>query len=467
MTRPILTFLGATGTVTGSRFMIETSRACVLVDAGLYQGVADLRRRNWEQSVPDAATIDAVVLTHAHLDHSGYLPRLARDGFHGDIHCTRETGELAAVVLRDSAHLQEEDAAYANHAGYSRHAPALALYGEKDVANMLHQFRAAAYGERVQVAPGVHVTLHPAGHILGSATALLEADGARVLFSGDLGRPEHPLVAPASPPPAAEVVVVESTYGDRRHTPADPELLATAIDRTLDREGTVLVPAFAVDRTELVLMELKRLMSTGRIPQVPVYVDSPMALETLRIYRRALHDPELVRTDLGPGDPFDPGHLVAARSAAESERLNRPTEPCIIVSASGMAAGGRVLHHLAHQLPDARNTVVLTGYQAIGTRGRQLLEGARVVKIHGSYVPVRAEVVQLGDFSVHADSDEILAWLRKLPREPDTVYVVHGEPPASKALVDRITDELGWCATAPHYQERVRLPRAHEPGAPT
>ena len=457
MTEPILSFLGATGTVTGSRFLIETDEARVLVDCGLYQGIADLRRRNWEQLPLDAAGVDAVVLTHAHLDHCGYLPRLARDGFRGPILCTCETGELAAIVLRDSAHLQEEDAAYANHVGYSAHTPALPLYDEKDVADMLHQFRPNEYGQRIEAAPGVHVILHPAGHILGSATALVEVDGQRVLFSGDLGRPQHPLVAPPAPPPRAEVVVVESTYGDRTHPPADPGLLAAAIRRTFERGGNVLIPAFAVDRTEIVLMELKRLMSAKQIPEVPVYVDSPMALETLRIYRRALHDPALVRADLPPGDPFDSGHLVAARTREDSERLNRPGHPCIVVSASGMAAGGRVVHHLVHQLPDPRNCVVLTGYQAAGTRGRQLLEGARVLKMHGRYVPVKAEVVQVPNFSVHADADEVIAWLRRVPGEPRTVYVVHGEPAASSALAARVADELGWCAVVPRYGERVRL----------
>jgi len=459
MTEPILSFLGATGTVTGSRFLIEAGGARVLVDCGLYQGLADLRRRNWEQPPIDAASIDAVVLTHAHLDHCGYLPRLAKDGFRGPVVCTRETGELAAIVLRDSAHLQEEDAAFANKVGYSKHSPALPLYDEKDVADMLHQFRPTAYGDATAVAPGVTVTLHPAGHILGSATALVEVGGARVLFSGDLGRPQHPLVAPPEPPPAADVVVVESTYGDRVHPSPDPDLLAQAIRRTFERGGTVLIPAFAVDRTEIVLMEIKRLMSTGRIPQVPVYVDSPMALETLKVYRRALHDPALVRADLPAGDPFDTGNLVAARTPEESERLNRPRQPCIIVSASGMATGGRVVHHLEHQLPDHRNSVVLTGYQAAGTRGRQLLEGARVLKMHGRYVPVKAEIVQIPEFSVHADGDEVVSWLRGLPAEPRTVYVIHGEPAASDALATRIADELGWCAVVPRYGERVRLDR--------
>jgi metallo-beta-lactamase family protein len=457
MTRPALTFLGGTGTVTGSKFLIEAADARALVDAGLYQGLAQLRRRNWEDPPVDPATLDTVVLTHAHLDHSGYLPRLVRDGFRGPILCTRPTAELAAIVLLDSAHLQEEDAAYANVVGYSKHHPALPLYDEGDVLKTLPLLQTLGYRQRHSLGGQAGVTLQPAGHILGSATALVEVDGLRVVFSGDLGRPRHPLVAPAAPPPDADVVVVESTYGDRTHSPPDSELLASALRRTIARGGSVLVPAFAVDRTELVLMELRRLATTGRIPKVPVYVDSPMALNTLDVYRRALADPTLVRADLPDGDPFDPGDLHAVRTAAESERLNEPRQPCIVVSASGMATGGRVVHHLVHQLPDPRNCVVLTGFQAAGTRGRMLVEGARTLKMHGRYVPVRAEVVQVPDFSAHADAPEILAWLSCEPREPRAVYVVHGEPDASRALADRITEELGWCAVVPRLGERVRL----------
>lgn len=457
MTRPTLTFLGATGTVTGSKFLVEASSARILVDAGLYQGLAELRRRNWEDPPVDPASLAAVVLTHAHLDHSGYLPRLVRDGFRGPILCTHATDELAAIMLRDSAHLQEEDAAYANAIGYSKHHPALPLYDQSDVLKTLPQFKALGYGERHAIGDEFRVTLQPAGHILGSSTALVEVDGIRVLFSGDLGRPQHPLVAPAAAPPAADVIVVESTYGDRVHPPADPDLLAAAVRRTIGRRGSVLIPAFAVDRTELVLMELRRLAAAGRIPKVPVYVDSPMALETLGVYRRALGDPTLVRADLPAGDPFDPGELHAVRSAQESEQLNRPRHPCIVVSASGMATGGRVVHHLVHQLPDRRNCVVLTGFQAAGTRGRMLAEGARVLKMHGRYVPVRAEVVEVPDFSVHADAAEVLAWLRQAPREPSAVYVVHGEPDAAKALATRVIAELGWCAVVPRFGERVRL----------
>ncbi len=460
MTRPTLTFFGAVGTVTGSRFLVEGESGRILVDAGLFQGLPDLRRRNWEEPDLDPARLAAVVLTHAHLDHSGYLPRLVRSGFTGRIVCTGPTADLAAIVLRDSAHLQEEDAFYANAHGFSKHRPALPLYDSADVERTVPLFDPVPYGETTALAPGITVTLRPAGHILGSATATVEVDGSRVLFSGDLGRPHRPLLLPPADPPAVDVVVVESTYGDRDHPPPDDELLAAAVRRTVTRGGTVLIPAFAVDRTELVLLELDRLRRAGRIPELPLYVDSPMALEALAVYRRASRHPEgLLREGRAGRDLLDITGLHAVRDAGESTRLNLPTYPCILISASGMASGGRVVHHLRHQLPDHRNTVVLTGYQAAGTRGRQLLDGARQVKMHGRYVPVHAEVVQIPDFSVHADGGEIVAWLGRTPRPPHTVYVVHGEPRSAAALARRIDDELHWNAVVPRYGERVRLDR--------
>ncbi|HET8960876.1 MBL fold metallo-hydrolase [Nocardioides sp.] len=459
MTDPTLTFLGAAGTVTGSRFLVEGDRARVLVDAGLYQGLPALRRRNWAPFPVDPASIDEIVLTHAHLDHTGYLPRLVHDGFHHVVTCTAETAELAAIVLRDSAHLQEEDAAYANRLGFSKHHPALPLYDHGDVERTLPLIRTVTLHTPHPVGRTSTVTLRPAGHILGSATATLEVDGHRVLFSGDLGRRHHPLLRPPADPPRVDTIVVESTYGDRLHPTPDPSVLADAVRRTIERGGSVLIPAFAVDRTELVLIELRRLMRSGEVPHVPVFVDSPMALAALDVYQRALDSrSEQLRPELNRGrDIFEAGDLHATRTADDSRRLNRPASPSIIISASGMAAGGRVVHHLAHQLPDRRNTVVLTGFQAEGTRGRRLLDGAREVKIHGRYVPVRAEVVSVPDFSVHSDADETIGWLRRAPGAPGTVYVVHGEQPAAAQLADRIRSELGWCAIVPVYGERVLL----------
>lgn len=454
---PVLGFLGAAGTVTGSRFLLEGRHVRLLVDAGLYQGLADLRRRNWAPFPVDPGTISEVLLTHAHLDHVGYLPRLVKDGFRGRITCTPETAELAAIVLRDSAHLQQEDAVYANSHGFSKHRPALPLYDERDVEATLRLMEPAALGVTVQLAGGAEATLRSAGHILGSATVTVQLDGHRVLFSGDLGRNDHPLLRPPADPPAADTVVVESTYGDRRHPPPDPEALAGAVRRTVARGGSVLIPAFAVDRTELVLLELDRLMAAGRIPRLEVYVDSPMALAALAVYRRAVADGSpLVRPDVGRAlDAFDSGHVHAVHTPEDSRGLNQPQHPCIVVSASGMGAGGRVVHHLAHQLPDRRNCVILTGYQAEGTRGRQLLDGAHTVKIHGRYVPVHAEIMVAEGFSVHSDADETLAWLGRAPQAPRTVYVVHGERRSSDRLAERIRTELGWCAVVPRLEERV------------
>lgn len=455
----VLTFLGGAGTVTGSKTLVELGGSRVLVDCGLYQGARELRRRNWEPFAHDAGSLDAVVLTHAHLDHCGYLPALAAAGFRGPVYATEGTAALARIVLLDSAHLLDEQAQHANRHHYSKHTPALPLYTAEDVERALSRVVPVPFDADVEIAPDVVGRWQRAGHILGSASVRLQlGDATSVLFSGDLGRPSHPVLAPPDPPPASDVVVVESTYGGRIHGDDDRRQLADAIRRTVDRGGSVLVPAFAVDRTEVVLHALRELMHEGAVPRVPVHVDSPMALRALALYRAAVRrgDRE-VRPGLGAhGDPFDPGDLHEARTSEESKRLNAPRWPCIIVSASGMATGGRVLHHLAHLLPDPRNTVLLVGFQAVGTRGRDLAEGARQVKMHGRYVPVRAEVVSLPGFSVHADADELLGWLAALPAPPTCCYVNHGEPSASEALRQRIGQELGWLAVVPRTGERVR-----------
>lgn len=454
-----LTFLGAAGTVTGSKFLIATGASQVLVDAGLFQGLRTLRRRNWEPFPLPPADIDAVVLTHAHLDHCGYLPALVDQGFSGPVFATTATAELAALVLRDSAKLQEEDAKYAAAKGFSKHARPKPLYDADDVARVLPLFRPIEFHERTNAAADVDVVLQPAGHILGSSSALLDVGGRRVVFSGDLGRPNHPLLKAPPPPPGCETIVVESTYGDRDHDPEGLDALAAIVSRTVGRGGVVVIPAFAVDRTEVVLMALKQLTEEGRIPPIPVYVDSPMALQALSVYRRGLAtDHPDVRTDLGPDElVFDPGNLREAHTAQESMALNDPGYPCVIVSASGMASGGRVVHHLRHLLPDPKNSVVLVGYQAQGTRGRDLVEGARQLKMHGRYVPVRAEVAQVDGFSVHADADELIGWLAGAPHAPEVAYVVHGEQRASEAMATRIREELGWVAVVPRDGERVSL----------
>jgi metallo-beta-lactamase family protein len=454
-----LTFLGGVGTVTGSKTLVTAGESRVLVDCGLFQGERDLRRRNWAPFPIDAHEVDAVVLTHAHLDHCGYLPRLVVQGFRGKAYATEGTAALAEIILLDSAHLLEEEARHALQYGWSKHARPEPLYTSEDAARAITRLTSVAYDEPVAVAEGVELQLHPAGHILGSSTAHLQTADGSVLFSGDLGRPQHPVLRPPSPPQQADVVVVESTYGDRAHPEADPDELAEIINRTFARGGSVLVPAFAVDRTEVMLSALRKIIQQGKIPKVPVFVDSPMALRALEVYRDAIERGDLdVRTQKhGVVDAFDTGDLRALTTVQESMTVNRPKYPCIVISASGMATGGRVLHHLVDQLPDQRNTVLLVGFQAAGTRGRALAEGARSVKIHGRYVPVRAEIATLEGFSVHADADEILGWLGKMPEAPSSCYVVHGEQDSSEALAGRIADELGWVTAVPHPGERVLI----------
>jgi metallo-beta-lactamase family protein len=458
-----LWFLGGVETVTGSRFLVEHADTRVLVDCGIFQGLRALRRRNWEPFPVKPSSIDAVVLTHAHLDHCGYLPALVRDGFRGPVFASPPTVELAAILLADAGHLQEEDAAYANRKGFSKHAPALPLYTEEDAREALRSLRAVPEGENFPVTPGVRGELHHAGHILGACSVELAFDGEPVLaFSGDLGRSDPPLVADRDPvPPRARTLVCESTYGDREHPPREAALAALrdAIRRALRRGGAAIVPAFAVDRTPALLLALRELIRAGELPSVPVFVDSPMALAGLEIYRRHPEwlDPGVAAALARGDDPFDPGDLREARTPEASRAINEVRHPCVIVSASGMAAGGRVLHHLKARLPDPRTSVVLVGFQAAGTRGRLLAEGAAVVKIHGRYVPVKATVTQLEGFSAHADRRELLEWLRTASEPPEVTYVAHGEPDAARALADAIARDLGWLAVVPRLGERVAL----------
>lgn len=452
-----LTFLGAAGTVTGSKFLVRTDASQVLIDAGLFQGVRSLRRRNWDPLGLPAPSLDAAVISHAHLDHCGYLPALVRLGFNGPIFLTADTAALAEIVLRDSAKLQEEDAQYAASRGFSKHRKPKPLYDTDDVERTLPLFRIIDFDAETPATPDIRVRLPAAGHILGSASPVVSTATGAIAFSGDLGRPNHPLLRPPGPPPSARAIVIESTYGDRRHPPDPMDALAQAITRTVERGGSVVIPAFAVDRTELLLLALQNLRRAGRIPAVPVYVDSPMALRGLDVYRAAIADDHAdLRPDV-PRDVLDDPNVHAAHTAAESEALNSPQRPCIIISASGMASGGRVLHHLKHMLPDPANTVIIAGYQAVGTRGRNLVDGATQVKIHGEYIPVRAEVANVEGFSVHADADELLAWLRGAPEPPKVVYVVHGEPAAAAQLARRIGAELGWLAVVARDGERVRV----------
>ena len=460
---PLIRFLGAAGTVTGSRFLVDTPRARVLVDCGLFQGEKELRLRNWREFPVPPASIDAVALTHAHVDHSGFLPALVKAGFKGPILATENTGALAKIVLPDCGHLQEEDAAYANRKGYSKHEPALPLYTEADAQRTLERFRIVPFGEDLDLAADIRARFTHAGHILGAASVTLTMDGGspqRLVVSGDLGRGNHPLLRAAEPPPAANAILVESTYGDRRHPPPDDDAaFAEAILRTIGRGGSVVIPAFAVDRTEVILLALRRLRQEGRIPDLPVFVDSPMALRALAVYRAAIArgSAEIAEDFSGDGDPFDTGRLIEAHSVTESRAINDQRFPCVIISASGMATGGRILHHLANRLPDPRNTVILSGFQAAGSRGRRLQEGERTLKLLGRYVPVRAEVVNVEGFSVHADQSELLAWLRSAEAPPEIVYVVHGEPKSAESLRSAIERDLGLAAVVPRDGECVRL----------
>ncbi len=466
MTRPgraLLRFLGATGTVTGSRFLVDTPSARILVDCGLFQGLKPLRELNWAEFPVDPASIDAVALTHAHVDHCGYLPALVRKGFAGRVLATEYTCDLSAIVLPDSGHLHEEEARYANRRGYSKHSPARPLYTEADAIDALGHFAPAAFDQPVEIAAGIRATFRRAGHILGSSTIAIEVDDPTprtILFTGDLGRPEHPILRPPAPRPDADFILTESTYGDRRHEDSSSlELFETTIHDTAERGGVAVIPSFAVDRTEVILWHLRRLMHAGRIPSLPVYVDSPMALATLKVYRRALAEgSEEIREELrGAPDPFDPGRLIEAKSVEESMAINDEPGPAIIVSASGMATGGRVLHHIRRLLPDPKNSLILVGFQADGTRGRRLLNGEPTLKMFGAIVPVRAHIANVPAFSVHADQQELVDWLGTGSRLPRTAFVVHGEPASAQALRDRLDSDLGWNATVPKYLEQMRL----------
>ncbi|MER6216123.1 MBL fold metallo-hydrolase [Streptomyces sp. NPDC001674] len=456
----LLRFLGGVRTVTGSKFLVESDHARILVDCGLFQGVADLRRRNWDKLPCDASDIHAVVVTHAHLDHCGYLPRLVRHGFRGPVLASARTARLAEIVLRDSAKLQMEAADHANRHGWSKHRPAKPLYDDDDVDRTVKFFDPVPVGGEVDIIAGTKLTLHHGGHILGSAWVHLTLeDGHTLAVSGDLGRPGHPLLLPPEPFTGADVLLMESTYGNRTHDQETARReFASVITRALSRGGTVVIPAFAIDRTEVVLHELAALRGDGTLPRhVPVYVDSPMALAALDVYRDAVRSraSELRPEILAAGEAaISPEPFLAARTVQESIDINDTTGPAIIVSSAGMATGGRVLHHLRRILPDPRNAVVIVGFAAAGTRSRDLVDGARTLKMFGEYVPVRAEVADVPHFSAHADAGQIVDWLRTGP-PPHTTYLVHGEESAAETLRDRITDELGWTAVVPRSGEAV------------
>jgi len=434
-----LTLLGAAGTVTGSKTLVESGGTRLLVDCGLFQGVKALRLRNWQSPPFDPATLDAVVLTHAHIDHSGYLPALVRDGFAGPIWCTPPTRALCGILLPDSAHIQEEDARYANARHFSRHAPALPLYTADDARAVLPRLQELPFG-RAQRVGGLQFTLRPAGHILGAAGVLLEGDSRRVFFSGDVGPPNDLLMRPPVPPPACDLLVLESTYGDRRHGTADPvEVVAAILRRTIGRGGILLIPSFAVGRAQTLLYVLHEIFRRELVQRVPVFVNSPMADDVTALYERWPEYHRLSRE--GCAAVCDVAQYV--RSVDESKELNQRWFPMVIISASGMATGGRVLHHLKALLPDRRNTILFPGFQAPGTRGGALVAGAEEVKIHGGWVPVRAEVVSFDQLSAHADGQQLLDWVATAEAPPRRVLLTHGEPAAADALRVRLAERLG------------------------
>ncbi len=449
-----LTFLGAAGSVTGSKYLLETNGRRIMVDCGLFQGFKELRLRNWDPLPISPRNVDLVVLTHAHLDHTGYLPLLVRNGFAGKIVCTTGTRDLCNILLPDSGRLQEQDADFANRHGFSDHKPALPLYTEGDALKALTLFDPAPYHTPRDLGGGVSVTFRNASHILGAATATITTGQRTIVFTGDLGRPNDPILLPPEPITQADYLLVESTYGDRKHDPQDPQTaLAEVVNRTVKRGGTIVIPAFAVGRAQAVLYYLQQLKLASRIPDVPIYLDSPMAIDASEML--AAHCGEL-RLNADQCRAMA-GVARATRSVEESKAIDRSKLPSIIVSASGMATGGRVLHHLAVFAPDPRSTILFTGYQAAGTRGQLMMAGARQIRMHGGMVSVKAEVMNLGMLSAHGDADEILAWLHNFTSPPRQTFVIHGEASGSDALRARIESELKWPAKVPSYREDVEL----------
>jgi len=444
-----ITFLGGTGTVTGSKYLVRHGSESLLVDCGLFQGYKLLRLRNWTRLPVAPNQIDAVLLTHAHLDHSGYLPLLVKEGFSGPIYGTSGTRDLCKILLPDSGHIQEEDAEFANRHAFSKHKPALPLYTRQDALDCLPRIKAIEFGQTFQPIPGWRATFTPAGHILGAASILLEVAGRRILFSGDLGRPDDLIMNPPVNAPAADTVLIESTYGDREHPKEDVLAeLGPPLKRLAQRGGVAVIPVFAVGRAQALLHAIHQLKLRGELPMsLPVFLDSPMAVHTTHLFEQ--HDGEHRLTKQETNALTHAATMV--NSTDESRALATRHGPMVILSASGMATGGRVLHHIAHYAGDHRNMIMLTGYQAPGTRGATLASGSQSVRIHGRDIEVNAEVVQLQSASAHADASQILAWLGTLPQAPDQVYVVHGELEASDALRKRIQYELGWRAMVPEH----------------
>jgi len=460
-------FLGAAGTVTGSKFLLEHDGKQVLVDCGLFQGGKELRLRNWAPTPVDVHELDAVVLTHAHIDHTGGLPRLVSQGYRGPVYSTPGTSDLCGLLLPDSARIQEEEARYANKKGYSKHHPALPLYGEHDAERALEQFETFGYGRPKEIVPGIRLTFSQAGHILGSAVCVFDllSTNQRVVFTGDLGRYNAPILRDPVAIGSATTLIAESTYGDRAHVETHPmDLLADAVNDTVARGGVLVIPAFAVGRTQEILFHLDNLERAKRIPELPVFVDSPMACNATPIYLAHPndHDASFRQLILDGKTPLQTNRTHFVTSANQSKQLNGFKDPGIIISASGMATGGRILHHLARRVTDPKNTILFVGYQAEGTRGRRMINGEPTIRIHGRDLEVRARLMQISGFSAHADWTEMLRWMDGFTTPPRQVLLVHGEDSALEAMRARVALK-GWPVAVPKHLERVELVSASGP----
>jgi metallo-beta-lactamase family protein len=462
---PKITFLGAAGTVTGSKYLIEAGGKRLLVDCGLFQGSKELQQRNWNNLQVDPASIDWVLLTHAHIDHTGYIPRLVQNGYRGPIFSNAATNELCQLLLLDSAHLQEEDAQYAAKKNYSSHHPPLPLYTVAQAQTSLAQFREIPRADVFSISPEFSVRPHDAGHILGSSwlelTITENGKQTLVVFSGDVGRYDQPILKDPESPTRADFLLCESTYGDRDHpTGSVPDELADVINRVAKRGGAIVVPAFAVGRTQTLMYYLRQLLEQKRIPALPVYVDSPMAINVTGIYvkHKEDHDADFVQQEeQGNRDPLNVQNVHMTRAVEDSKKINDVAGPCIIISASGMATGGRILHHLAHRLPDSRSAVLLVGYEAEGTGGRALADGAQYLRVHGQEVPVRAEIVKIDQLSAHAGRSELLRWLSGIKVPPRQTFLVHGEPNALESFHGAVTSKFNWPVTVPEYLQSFDL----------
>ena len=451
---PRIRFLGAVGTVTGSKYLLTYQDRHVLVDCGLFQGLKELRIKNWDRFPVDPKTIDAIILTHAHIDHSGYIPRLVKEGFRGRVYCTRATLALSRILLPDTGYLQEEEAEYLNRKRLSKHHPAFPLFDKEEAEQALEYFDAKEFDQEFKVSPGMKVRFVYAGHILGAAQAIVTVGGKVVGFSGDLGRLNDPIFYPPKNPPHLDYLIVESTYGNRRHETADPmHELGEIAKETYRRNGVVLIPAFTVGRAQTLMYFLRQLKKTDRIPNIPIYLNSPMATNVTNLLCEFMPLHKLNQTECDETC----GIVHYVKSVEESKALNLKKGPMLIISASGMATGGRILHHLKAFASDTKNTIVLAGFQAMGTRGRQIQDGAKEVKIHGELVPIRAKVRTLSNLSAHADYEEILSWLGGSKIQPKKIFVTHGEPEAAAALKERIQEKFKFNCQIPSQDQEFTL----------